>query len=95
MFCRYAPAQSISAANIELINGGTSVSVTPGGEVNIVGNVNIKGNITCTGTSTMDGNITCNGAITASDNVTGGGISLTGHRHSGVETGGGTTGTPV
>lgn len=94
-FVGMRPAQSISAENVELINGGTSVSVTPDGNVNIVGNVNIQGNITCTGTSTMEGNITCNGAITVSDDVTGGGISLKTHRHGGVETGGGTTGTPV
>lgn len=80
-FVGMRPAQSISAANIELINGGTSVSVTPSGDVNIVGNVNIKGNITCTGTSTMDGNITCNGSVNASGDVTGSGTSLHGHVH--------------
>ena len=88
-FVGMCPAQSISAANVELINGGTLVSVTPDGDVNIVGNVNIQGNITCTGTSHMNGDITCDGDVTAS------GVSLQTHRHSGVESGPSNTGTPV
>nr|DAY67414.1 MAG TPA: baseplate protein [Caudoviricetes sp.] len=88
-FVGMCPAQSISAANVELINGGTLVSVTPDGDVNIVGNVNIQGNITCSGTSHMNGDITCDGDVTAS------GVSLQTHRHSGVESGPSNTGTPV
>lgn len=88
-FVGMCPAQSISAANVELINGRTLVSVTPDGDVNIVGNVNIQGNITCTGTSHMNGDITCDGDVTAS------GVSLQTHRHSGVESGPSNTGTPV
>ena len=65
------------------------MSVTPDGDVNIVGNVNIQGNITCTGTSHMNGDITCDGDVTAS------GVSLQTHRHSGVESGPSNTGTPV
>lgn len=80
--------QSISESNVELINGTTLVSVTPGGEVNITGNVNIKGNITCTGTSKMAGNITCSGDVIASD------ISVVSHVHGGVQTGGGSTSGP-
>lgn len=80
-FVGMMPAQSISAENIELLNGSTSVSVTPGGEVNIVGNVNIKGNITCSGTSTMQGNIICEGRVKVSGDVTASGTSLHSHTH--------------
>lgn len=38
---------------------------------------------------------TFSGDMTVTGNVTGGGISLTGHRHGGVQTGGGNTGTPI
>lgn len=44
--------------------------------------------LTATGGITINGNVTVNGDVTAN------GISLTSHIHSGVETGGGTTGTP-
>ena len=37
--------QSISADNVEIINGPTSISLTPDQKINIVGDVNIKGNI--------------------------------------------------
>ncbi len=80
--------QSISADNVEIINGPTSISLTPDQKINIVGDVNIKGNIICSGTSKMSGNITCDGDVIAS------GISLTDHTHGGVETGGGNTSGP-
>lgn len=80
--------QSISASNVEIINGPTSISVTPNQAINIIGNVNIQGNITCSGTSQMSGNITCDGDVIAS------GISATGHTHGGVQTGGGNTSGP-
>ncbi len=44
--------------------------------------------LTATGGVTINGNVTVNGDVTAN------GISLTSHVHSGVETGGGTTGAP-
>lgn len=75
------PAQSISPDNVELINNGTLVSITPANTVNIIGNVNIKGNVnvqgnyTCSGTSRMSGIITCDGDVTA------GGISVQNHTH--------------
>lgn len=87
-FVGMLPAQSISPDNIELLNGSTSVSVTPNGSVNIKGNVNIQGNITCTGTSEISGTITCHGDVKAS------GISLQNHIHGGVESGGSSTSGP-
>lgn len=86
------PAQSISDKNIELLNGSTSVSITPEGQVNIIGNVSIQGNITCTGKSTMQGNIECQGDIQADGDVTGSGISLNRHTHDCPH--GGSTGGP-
>ena len=43
------PSQSISAENVEVINGGTKISLTPGNTINVVGNINVQGTITCTG----------------------------------------------
>lgn len=48
-FVGMCPAQSISAENVELINSGTKISVTPGNTVNITGNVNIQGTVTVSG----------------------------------------------
>lgn len=43
------PTQSINQDNVELINGGTKVSVTPSNTVNIIGNVNVQGTVTVSG----------------------------------------------
>ena len=83
-FVGMRPTQSISAENVELINNGTLVSVTPDNTVNIIGNVNIKGNVSiqgnysCSGTSRMSGKIACDSDITA------GSISVQNHTHTGV-----------
>ena len=64
----------------------------------------VTGNMTATGQKgdrvemtadmTLRGNITQTGSITSSGDHTAGGISLTGHTHTGVQTGGGSTGKP-
>lgn len=48
-----------------------------------------------TGALTQNGNITQTGSISSTGDHVAGSISLNGHRHGGVETGGGTTGGPV
>lgn len=48
-FVGMMPSQSISADNVEVINGGTKISLTPGNTINIVGNINVQGTITCSG----------------------------------------------
>lgn len=48
-FVGMMPVQSISADNVEVINAGTKISVTPSNTINIVGNINVQGSITCTG----------------------------------------------
>ena len=47
-----------------------------------------------TGGIQIDGNINVNGSIKTTGDVVAGSISLQGHVHNGVETGGGTTGKP-
>jgi phage baseplate assembly protein V len=46
-------------------------------------------------TVAIKGNLTVTGTITAVGQITSGGIGLTSHRHSGVQTGGGTSGSSV
>lgn len=48
-FVGMMPAQNISAENVELINNGTRISLTPDNSINIVGNINVQGTITCSG----------------------------------------------
>ena len=43
---------------------------------------------------TINGDVTIQGALTASDDVKAGGVSLKGHKHSGVQPGGGQSGVP-
>lgn len=59
-------------------------------DIHLTGNVTITGTVTQTGGDTaMTGNVSVNGDVSAN------GISLSQHKHGGVETGGGTTSTPV
>lgn len=65
------------------IDVGGTTTLTSGGDVNITApTVNITGDVTVTGT------------VTAQGDVIGAGISLSGHIHSGVESGGSNTGGP-
>ena len=47
------------------------------------------------GGMTINGDVTVNGTVTATTDVIGGGKSLKGHKHSGVQAGGAQTGAPV
>lgn len=54
------------------------------------------GTVTINGvTIDVNGNITTQSTVTAQNNIVGGGISLNSHRHSGVESGLGTSGGPI
>lgn len=64
------------------------------GSAAIKGNQAINGSHTVTGESVSHGNQTINGTITATGDIKSAGISLKSHKHSGVETGGGSTGQP-
>ncbi len=59
-------------------------------KIHLTGNVTITGNVTQIGGDTaMTGNVSVNGDVSAN------GISLSQHKHGGVQSGGGTTSTPV
>lgn len=70
------------------------------GDINQIGNYFMTGNQlinggqTINGNSTSYGNQTINGSVSVTVNVTAAGISLTGHTHGGVRSGGSSTSTP-
>lgn len=65
-----------------LPSGGTA-------EITADGGVTVNGNVT------INGDVQVSGTVTASDDVIADGISLTNHKHPGVQSGGSQTGTPV
>lgn len=96
------------AAFIELDPGSHAVNVTTTGrltaiaqggteitspEIVLNGNVTINGNLS-QGMGEGGGTATMLGPVNVTNDVKAGGISLTSHRHGGVETGGGQTGGP-
>lgn len=70
--------------------GGTEIN-SP--EIVLNGNVTINGNLS-QGMGESGGEANMNGPVTVKNDVTAGGISLTKHKHGGVQTGGGNTGEP-
>jgi phage baseplate assembly protein V len=70
------------ALTVTLPEGGTAALTAPGG-VTIEGDVAIKGNVSI------------EGKAEASEDVVGGGISLKGHKHTGVAAGSAQSGAPV
>ena len=69
-FVGMCPAQSISSENVELINGGTAISLTPDKTVNITGDVNITGKVTVSGDVTAGGISLISHTHTCPDGVT-------------------------
>ena len=92
----FIKAAQITIEGEVLITG----NVTHKGDSSQTGNAAIKGNQaingghTVTGESVSHGNQTINGTITATGDIKSSGVSLKSHKHSGVETGGGSTGQP-
>ena len=77
-----------SSKNVNIKTSGDTTIVSP--TVKITGDVIITGNLTQGGgDSSMTGNVSVNGDVSAN------GISLSQHKHGGVQSGGGTTSTPV
>lgn len=74
--------QAVHALAVTLPAGATAMLDAPGGAT-INADVTINGNVAVTGT------------VTASEDVLGGGKSLRGHRHGGVQAGGAQSGAPV
>ncbi|HEY4544874.1 MAG TPA: phage baseplate assembly protein V [Pedomonas sp.] len=71
-----------------LLPSGGTAHVQADGGLTIVGDVTITGNVS------IEGNATASGTVTGQANVMGGGISLKGHKHSGVAAGTAKTGGP-
>lgn len=87
---------------IELDPTGQIVNVkAPGGmtidspNVHFTGNILNDGYISTESNLFIDGDVTVDGTLTATVDVVGGGKHLKTHTHSGVQTGGGTSGPPV
>lgn len=96
---------AINVKNNARLTAGQQVTVEAGsGIVLDTPQTTVTGNMTATGQKgdrvemtadmTLRGNIQQTGSITSSGDHTAGGISLTGHTHTGVQTGGGSTGQP-
>lgn len=77
------PNISTSTVQLRTKDGATYLEIDASGNCNIVANVHITGNLTVSGTTTGTGD----GQFA--------GIHVAHHRHTGVQTGGGTTGEPV
>lgn len=98
----------ISAHHLSAVlpGGGTAVLTATGG-VTINGDTTINGNLQVNGSTAMTGNNTVSGSqlvqgsshssgqFSTEVDVTAGSISLKGHKHSDVQTGGGNTGGPL
>lgn len=96
-----APDIQLNAATVE-INGTTSTTVTtPIFTVN--GQTHLNGNTSVTGDTALNGGLsqtggaaaTLSGSLTVTGDVTAQGTSVHTHKHGGVTTGAGQTGTPV
>lgn len=73
------------------------VAMLPGGgkaEVTADGGVTVNGPLTVNGDTTINGDANVSQTLTAATDVIGGGKSLKGHKHTGVQTGGGVSGPP-
>jgi hypothetical protein len=94
-------------AFIELNSDGTlnitdskgNVLSTSSSGFSLTGNVKVTGTLEVTGLVTADGSLNVHSAINAGGNITAGtsgsSVELLGHTHSGVTTGGGTSGPPT
>lgn len=76
------------ALSATLPAGGTATVTADGG-------LTINGPVTINGDVTIREDLTVSGKATASVDVVGGGVSLKGHKHTAVQTGGGTSGPPA
>ena len=80
---------------------GSKIQLLPDGTITLTGDTTINGNLTVTGDISNNGDVISAGAVTATGTVTGGELAVPGspnysdHKHSGVETGSGTSGGPV
>ena len=84
----------LTTASIEfgLKNGKCAISINDDGTLNV--NSTVAMNVTAP-TVTITGNVVVNGTIEATGEITGNSIPLSAHKHSGVQTGSGTSGLPT
>lgn len=98
---------NVSSSNVQLRDeaGTTYVEIAPGGKIKLLGatsidlnapTINIAGtNININGTTTQTGNMTMTGQVTQTGGMSIGGVTFGSHKHTGVQTGGGTSGGPT
>lgn len=91
---------NVSAANVQLRDeaGSTFLEVTPGGKIKLTATSELEmvaPTIKMTGNMTLTGNTTVNGQMTQTGGMSIGGITFGSHKHTGVQTGGGTSGAPT
>lgn len=81
---------NISGDSTVNIGGNASVTVSGQADIDVTGNTNLT-----TPTLALTGDMTATGSITATGDVIGAGISLSTHKHPGVQSGTSVTGLPV
>lgn len=74
---------------------GTTIKIDKGGVEIVAGVTKIQGNVEINGDVSVSGKVEAQGEVTSSVDVKGGGISLIGHVHGGVTSGGSMTGVGV
>ena len=102
-----APSNDPDVVQIDMPDGATisynhathalAVSLPAGGTatINAPGGATINGPVTINGLLTVNDDVSISGTATAGEDVVGGGKSLKGHKHSGVQAGTAQTGAPV
>lgn len=91
---------NVSAANVQLRDeaGSTFLEVTPGGKIKLTATSELElvaPTIKMTGDMTLTGNTVVSGQMTQTGGMSIGGITFGSHKHTGVQTGGGTSGAPT
>jgi Phage protein Gp138 N-terminal domain len=94
---RAIPNVSTTTAQFRSLDGTTYFEVATGGVANVVApnGVNIKGPVSIDGAVTITGNVGVTGTVTATEEGTFNSIEVSQHMHTGVTTGGGTSGPPT
>lgn len=89
----------VDTENLTIVLAEASITIKPDGTIAVATNagatITAPDGVTITADVTISGNVSVSGTIDANGDVTGAGISLSTHKHTGVQTGGGTTGAPV
>lgn len=91
---------NVSSANVQLRDeaGSTFLEVTPGGKIKLTATAELElvaPTIKMTGNMTLTGNTTVTGQMTQTGGMSIGGITFGSHKHTGVQTGSGTSGVPT